>query len=76
MLTLIVAVVAPVFHFTLPVLQVALKLAVSLPHSKVLLALTTGAVGLFNVLISIGSEASLVPHEFVHLTVVLHPHRK
>ena len=60
-LTLMLAVVAPVLHFIVPEQPVALKVALSALHKLVLLVLITGAAGLLPVLITIALLAPLSP---------------
>ena len=68
-LTVIVAVVAPVLHLSVPLQPVALNTAVSLPQIVSLLAVIVGVVGVTPVLITIGLEASLLPHALLHVAV-------
>ena len=58
------AVVAPVFHFTVPEHPLAVKVAVSLLHKLVLSALITGAAGLLPVVMVITLDVSLTPQMF------------
>ena len=53
--------VVPSLHSTVPVVQVAVSVAVSAPQRVVLLGTTVGAVGVLPVPIVIGSEATEVP---------------
>jgi hypothetical protein len=68
-LTLIVAVVAPVLHLMLPLHPVALNVAVSVLHKLFLLVLITGAAGVLPVVITTTLLAPLSPHAFAHVAV-------
>ena len=63
---MILVVVAPVLHVSVPLQPVAVKVAVSEPQIPVLLAETTGAVGVFPVVIVIVFDTPLVPQALTH----------
>ena len=67
-LTLMLAVVAPVLHFKVPEQPVALKVALSALHKLVLLVLITGAAGLLPILITISFDFGLTPQIVSHNT--------
>jgi hypothetical protein len=59
----------PVLQVIVPAQPSAVKVAVSLLHKLVLLAVIVGAPGVLPVVITIGVEASLVPQVVVHVAV-------
>jgi hypothetical protein len=61
--------VAFVFHFTVPVHPVAVKIAVSLLHRLILLLAIVGAIGVEPVVITIGADEPLVPQLLLHVAV-------
>ena len=61
--------VAFVFHFTVPVQPVAVKVAVSLLHKLVLSGAMVGAVGVVPVVIVTTLDAPLVPQLLLHVAV-------
>lgn len=68
--TLIVLVVSPVLHLSVPVVQaLADKVTFSFAHTGPVLPVITGAVGLLNFCIVTGVELLLVPHVVVHVAV-------
>ena len=67
--TSILAVVAPVLHFTLPVQPLAVKVAFSVPQIFVLLATTLGADGTVDLIITKPFDAPLTPQMFSHVAV-------
>ena len=68
-LTVILVVVAPVFHFNLPLQPDATKIAVSVPQIVVLSGVIVGVVGETPVLMTIGDDDELVPQIFVQEAV-------
>jgi hypothetical protein len=65
-----VAVVASLLHFTVPVAQLVVKVTLSVPHT-VPEPVTTGAVGAAPVVIVTAFDTPDVPHELVHVAVKL-----
>ena len=63
------AVVAPVLHFTVPLQPVALNTAVSVPQSVSLVVAIVGVIGVTPVLITIGLELTLLPQMLLHIAV-------
>ena len=61
--------VAFVFHLTVPLQPVAIKVAVSLLHKLVLLLAIVGAFGFVPVAIVITFDIPLVPQVFVHVAL-------
>ncbi len=57
------------FHCTVPLVQVAVRVAISVPQSVVLLATIDGAVGAGWVVITTGVEATEVPQLLTHVAV-------
>ena len=68
-LTVMLAVVAPVLHFIVPEQPVALRVALSALHKLFLLVLITGAAGLLPVLITIALLAPLSPQLLMHVAL-------
>ena len=65
--------VAFVFHFTVPLQPVAVKVADSLPHKLVLLLAIVGALGEPPVVIITAFDAPLVPQAVVQVAVYVPP---
>jgi hypothetical protein len=65
-LTLIVAVVAPLLHLTVPLQPVALNVALSVPQILVLLEAIVGGVGKAPVTIVTTFDAPLSPQPLIH----------
>jgi len=61
--------VMPSFHLTVPLAQVAVSVAISVPQSTVLLGTTVGAAGASPVPITIGVEAGEVPQVLTQTAV-------
>ena len=57
------------FHCTVPLVQVAVRVAISVPQSVVLLATIDGAVGAGWLVITTGVEATEVPQLLTHVAV-------
>jgi hypothetical protein len=68
-LTLIVAVVAPVLHLIVPLQPVELNVALSVLHKLFLLLLITGAAGLLPTFITTSFDFGLTPHSVSQTTV-------
>ena len=68
-LTLIVFVIAPVFHLIVPAQLLAVNVAVSPLHNVFLLVLMIGAAGLVPVLITIALLMPLSPHVLLQVAV-------
>ena len=68
-LTVILVPVAFVFHFTVPVQPVAVKVAVSLLHKLALSLATIGADGVVPVVMVTTLDAPLVPQVLLHMAV-------
>ena len=68
-LTVMLAVVAPVLHFTVPLQPVALNNAVSVPQSVSFVVAIVGVLGVTPVLITIGLELTLLPQMLLHVAV-------
>jgi hypothetical protein len=66
-LTVILVPVAFVFHFTVPLHPVAVKIAVSLLHRLALLLAIIGALGVVPVLIVNTFDTPLVPQLLLHV---------
>jgi hypothetical protein len=67
--TSILAVVAPVLHFIVPLQPLAVNVAFSVPQTLVLLATTLGAVGTADLVITTLFDAPLTPQMFSHVAV-------
>lgn len=61
--------VFPSFHSIVPVAQFAVKVAFSLSHTVVTVAITVGAAGLLPLVITSGVDAAEVPHEVTQLAL-------
>lgn len=61
--------VAPLDQVTVPAQPLAVKVAVSVPHTKVLFARILGAAGVSEVPMVVATELAEVPHAVVHVTV-------
>ena len=59
--------VLPLLQVITPVQLLAVKVANSVPHTCVLLGVTTGAFGVGVVVITTLFDATLVPHVVVHV---------
>jgi hypothetical protein len=68
-LTVILLPVDELLHDKLPAQPLAVKVAVSVPHKAVLLAVTVGAFGTLPTVITIGVEAGLAPQLLLHVAV-------
>ena len=66
---MILDVVAPVLHESVPAQPVAVKVAVSLLQMLFLLLLITGAAGLLPVVMITAFDTPLVPHAFEQVAV-------
>ena len=66
---MILLVVAPVLHVSVPLQPVAVKVAVSVPQILVLLAETIGAVGVFPAVIVTILDILLVPQVLVQVAL-------
>ena len=69
MLTVMVAVVAKVLHFTVPAQPVAVNVAVSALHKLFLFVLITGAAGLVKMFIIMLFDDVLSPQLLLHVAV-------
>lgn len=67
--TEMVEVIAPVFHFTVPTVQVAVSVAASVLHRLVFVAVIVGTDGAGVTLITTAFEFPLSPQLFVHVAV-------